>query len=171
MLRDDDAGRPGASEVVEHGGAAIVVEHVAQRNDGDLIDRGNGALVGGIVGAKRFNRIADELQPDRVRLAGGKDIDDTAPDGELAMLVGRVFAGEAGIDEQLRQIGGRNVDPWLQLERGGDELLRRADARQQSGGRGNDDARAAVSESVERARPRRGNAHVRRHAAVGIHLV
>ena len=171
VLRDDDPGGTGAREVVEDRGAAVVVEHVAQGNDGNLIDGGKRALGGGIVGAKRFDGVADELQPYRVRLAGRKDIDDPAADGELAVLVGRVFAGEAGIDEQFGQISGRDVEAWLQLEGRGGELFRRADARQQSGRGGDDDARRAMGEGVKCAGARRGDSDVGREAAVRIDLV
>ena len=50
-------------------------------------------------------------------VAGGKDVDDAAADGELAVLVGRILAREAGVDEQLGQIGRRDVLSRLEIER------------------------------------------------------
>ena len=60
--------------------------------------------------------VADELEPDRLRFAGRKDVEDAAADGELAVLVGRIFAGEAGIDQQLAEIGRRDVLPGLEVD-------------------------------------------------------
>ena len=92
-------------------------EHVAQRHDRHLIDRRDRSLRRRVVGAQRFDRVADELEPDRLRLAGGKHVDDAAADRELAVLVGRILAREAGVDQQLGEIDRRDVLPGLQLER------------------------------------------------------
>ena len=54
---------------------------IAQRDDGQLIDRRDRSLGRRVVGAKRFDRVADELEPDRLRLSpGGKDVEDAAAD-------------------------------------------------------------------------------------------
>ena len=70
-----------------------------------------------------------------MRFAGRKDVDDAAADGEFAVLVGRIFTGESGVDEQLGEIGRRDVLAGSQIERGGEQPFGRGDARQQRGGR------------------------------------
>ena len=119
-------GSRGAREVVEERRAAVVLKHVAQRHDRHLIDRRDRPLRRRIVGAQRFDRVADELEPDRMRLAGGKDVDDAAADRELAVLVGRILAREAGVDQQLGQIGRRDVLAGPQVDRRRQQPLRRA---------------------------------------------
>src|SRR6266545_6304483 len=106
-----------------------------------------------------------------MRLAGREDVDDSAANGELAVLVGRIFTAEPGIDEQFREIGRCNVLPGLQLERRRGEPLRSSDAWQQPGGGGDDDAGGAMGEGMQRARTRRRDADVRREAAVWIDFV
>ena len=113
-----------------------------------------------------LDRVADELEADRVRLAGRENVEDAAADGELAVLVGRIFAGEAGIDQQLGEIGRRDVLAGPQLDRGGEQPFGRADARQQRRRRGDDDPGRAARERMERPRAGRRDADVRRHPAV-----
>ena len=58
-----------------------------------------------IVGAQRLDRVADELEPDRLRVARRVDIENAAADREFAVLVSRVLAGKAGFDKQLSEVG------------------------------------------------------------------
>ena len=83
----------------------------------DLVDRFDRALRRGVVAAQRFDGVADELDADRRRVARGKDVDDAAAHGELAVLVGRILPREAGVDEQLGEIGRRDVLARLEIER------------------------------------------------------
>ena len=80
-------------------------QHIAQRDDADLIDRLERSLCARVVGADRFDRVANELEPDRLRLACRIHVDNAAADRELAMLVCRILAAEAGVDQQIAQIG------------------------------------------------------------------
>jgi hypothetical protein len=128
-LGHDQASVPGARQVIEDRRAAILLEDVAQRDDRHLIDRRDRPLRRRVVGAQRLDGVADELEPNRVRFAGREDVDDSSPDSELAVLVRRVFAGESRIDEQLREIGGRDVLARLQLERRAEQPIGRCDAR------------------------------------------
>ena len=59
-------------------------------------------------------------------LAGRKDVDDAAADGEFAVLVGRILAREAGVDQQFGQIGRRDVLARTQFERGRQQPIGRA---------------------------------------------
>ena len=118
-----------------------------------------------------LDRVADELEPDRLALAGREDVEDAAADGELAVLVGRIFAGEPGVDQQLGQVGRRDVLARLEIDRRGEQTLRRAHPRQQRRRRRDDDPRGAAGDGVKRPGARRRHADVRRQAAVRIDLV
>ena len=83
------------------------------------------------------------------RFAGREDVEDAAADRELAVLVGRILAGEAGVDQQLGEIGRRDVLAGLEVDRGREQALRRADPRQQRRGRRDDDPRGAGRASAE----------------------
>ena len=131
LFRHGDARVFRARQVVECRRPPVVLQDVAQRYDRDLVDRRDRALSGRVVGAERLDRVTDEFEPDRMRLAGRKDVDDAAADCELAVLVGRIFAAEAGINEQFGEIGRRDVLTGLQLERRGEHPLGSRHARQQ----------------------------------------
>ena len=167
-LRDDQARFLDARQVVEKRRRPIVAEHVVQRNDGQLIDRLDGSLGRGIVGSERFDRVADELEPDRPGIAGGIDVHDAAADRELAVLVRRIFAAEPGIDEKLAEIGRGDVLIRPQIDRGAQHARRAADARQQRRGRRDDDSARAARQGVEGPGACRGDADVRRHPAVRV---
>ena len=51
-----------------------------------------------------LDHVADELDADRLGIAGGKNVDDAAADSEGAVLVDWILAREAGIDEQVGQL-------------------------------------------------------------------
>ena len=166
----DDADGAGL-QVVEQRRAAVVAQDVTQRHDGQLIDRRDRSLRAGIVCPKRLDRVADELEAHRMGGAGGENVQDAAAAGELAVLVGRVLAVEAGIDEELGQILRGDVLPRLQVHRGAQHVPRRAHARQQRRGRRDDHTRGAARERVQGRCPHRRDADVRRHASIGIDLV
>ena len=127
--------------------------------------------VDGVVPSQRLDRVADELETDRLVFAGREDVEDAAADGELAVLVGGIFPRESGVDEQLGQVGRGDVLPRLQIDRRAEQTLRRAHARQQRGRRRDDDARGPSGDGVQRPGARRGDADVRRQTAIGIDLV
>src|SRR5262249_58225750 len=112
-----------AGEVVEECRLAVALEDVPQRHDVDLIDRGNRTLCRRIVSTERLDRVADELEADGLGFAGRKDIDDAAADREFALLVSRVFARKAGVNEQVGEIGGGEglAPPAGEGRRGGGE--------------------------------------------------
>jgi hypothetical protein len=111
-LGDDDPAVVAEAQVVENGSVPVQpgvrrahAKHILQWQDADLIDRLDRSLRRCVVPPHRLNRVADELESDRLRLARRKNVDDAAADGELAMFVRWFLAREAGIDEQLREIG------------------------------------------------------------------
>ena len=80
-------------------------EQLLQRNDLDLIDAAGGSLGRGVVGAERFDRIADELQANGCRAPGGNKSTTPPRTRELSGLVGR----DPGVYSQPRR--GDRRDP------------------------------------------------------------
>jgi hypothetical protein len=146
-------------------------QHVAQGNDGDLIDRRDRTLRRRVVGADRFDRVADELQPDRVRGARRKDVHDPATDRELAVFVGWVFAGEPGIDEQVGEIGRCDVLPGSEVERRRQESQGSGHTRQERRRRRHHDPRCPARDRVQGSCADRRDADVRRQPAIRIDFV
>ena len=128
---DDHARFLDAGKVVEERCRPIVSKHVPQRNHGELIDGVNRPLGRWIVGAQRLDRVADELEPDRLRVARRVDIENAAADREFAVLVSRVLAGKAGFDEQLAEVGRCDVLVRTQVDGCIQQTRRRADARKE----------------------------------------
>ena len=167
---DDPRAMGGRQEVKDRQSLVVVVESFAHRHDRHLIDGAGGALRRWIESAQRLDHVADELQADRLAVAGGKHIEDAAADRERAMLVNRVRPGEAGIDEQIRQRLRIDFRARPDFEGRAEESLRWADPGQQCG-RGRDDQSGTPgSGSGQRPRTRCRDAEVRRHPAVGIDL-
>ena len=109
-LGDEHERTAGRREVVEQRGAAIrdgaVGEQFLERHDVRLIDPAGGPLGRRIVGADGLDRVADELEPDRLPRARRIEIDDAAARGELARFVGRILSGVARLGEEVAQIDG-----------------------------------------------------------------
>ncbi len=103
---------------------------LGQRDDGGLIERLNRSLCGRIVPANGFDVVADELDTDRIVRTRRKIVDDTAADAELAVLVDRIFASEAGIGQKISQRDRIEIEAVSQLYRRGFETGRRAQPRQ-----------------------------------------
>ena len=58
----------------------------------------------GIEGADRFQRVAEEIEPDRRRRAGRIEVEDAAAGGEFADVVDRADAHVAAVGEPSRQL-------------------------------------------------------------------
>src|SRR4051812_23458623 len=82
----------------------LFVEPLPYWNDQQLVHSGGGALRGRIESAQRFHHVADELETDRLGIAGRKDVDDAASDREGSMLFNRVLPRKSCIDEQVREV-------------------------------------------------------------------
>ena len=175
---DDDERRAGVSHVVanrrgsiERGGIVGLIirrQELAKRRDGHLIDGFLRPLRGGVVPADRLDDVADELEPDRLRLGRRKEVDDAAADAELAVLVDRVAWREPGVGQALAEVVRRDLHPGSDGEAGRGEPRRRAQARQQRPRGRDDDARLARREQVQGPRARGRHLEVQRQAAVRI---
>jgi hypothetical protein len=136
-----------------------------------LVDRLDRSLRAGVIRPERLDVVADELDADRMRRAGGVEVDDTAAGGELARLVGGILTRVAGVGKAIHEIGRRDLLVRPQDQSGRFQARRRAEPRKQRGRRGDDQPRRARAQPVERARARGGDVEVRRQAAIRIDLV
>ncbi len=184
---DDEQARAGLRGVAEDGAIAIdglgagVVralrvaaagfrQHVAQRQQQHVVDRLDRSLRLGVVAAQRLDGVAEELDAHRVRLARREDVDQTAADAELAVLVDGIGAGEAGVDQATRQGGQVEVDVRPQRDPGVTHPADAADAGGDGGDRGHDDAGRPRRQGVQCPRPGGGHVEVRRDLAIRIDL-
>ena len=146
-------------------------QDVAQWDDLDLIDGLNRPLGGRVVPAQRFDRVADVLDPDGLSLSRRVDVDDSAADSKLAVLVRGIFAAESGIDQQLTQIRRGDFLSRPKVDGRVKQTLRRADAREQRRRGSDNDASRGSRQRMERPRARRGDADVRRQSAIRVDLM
>ena len=146
-------------------------QQLLQRDDVRLVDGLDGALGPRVVGAKRLDRVADELQADRLPRARGIEVHHAAADGELAGLVGRVLPRVAGVRQPIAEIDRGDVIAGAQSESGGLEPGGRAQARQERRGGRDHQPRGARAQRMKGAGARRRDVEVRRQAAIGIDLV
>ena len=90
---------------------------------------------------------------------------------ELAVLIDRILAREAGVDQVLEQQQRVEVDRPADRDGGGAQPLGRAHPRPQRGRRGHDDTAGSARQRVHRPRAGRGHVEVRRELAIRIDLV
>ena len=135
-----------------------------------MVDRLDRPLRLGVVAAQRLDGVAEELDADRLRLAGREDVDQAAADAELAVLIDGIGAGEAGVDEAIGERRQVDVDVGLQHHGGVAHPLDAADAGGNRRHRGHDDACRLRRQRVQGARPRRRHVEVRRDLAIRIDL-
>ena len=74
---------------------SVVRLHLAHRHEIEGAQRADRALAFRIEGADRFERVAEEVEADRVRQPGREEVDDAAADGVFAGLADRAGADEA----------------------------------------------------------------------------
>src|SRR5205823_6299847 len=91
------------------GGVAQVEAALRRRVDDRALDRVEGALRERREGPHGLDRVAEQLDAERLVAGRRVDVDDAAADGELAALVDPLDALVAGERELLRQA----VDPRL----------------------------------------------------------
>ena len=65
-------------------GVPFRIDQLTCGEDPGVTERGRGFLRAGVEQPEGFDRIAEELCAERVRVGGGEDIDNTAPDAEFA---------------------------------------------------------------------------------------
>ncbi len=175
-LGDEEARRARREQVVEEGGrpvdcvAVARLEQLAHGHDPRAFGGLDRTLRGGVVAADGLDRVADELEPHRVRLARREEVHDAAAHAELAVRVHRVLAREAGVAQQVAERGRRQLVAGAERGRGGEQAGRRAHARQQARDGHHDEARRAGRQRVQGARARGGHLEVGREAAVGVDL-
>ena len=85
--------------------AVLGQQHLADRQQHDLVARAGRALAHGIERADRLQRVAEQVEPQRLVRAGRKEIDQAAAHGELARLHHGLRAAVAVLAEELRQPG------------------------------------------------------------------
>ncbi len=86
------------------------------------------------------------------------------------MLFNRILAREARIDQQIGKLLRIDFGSGPDVQRGAEQPLGAADARQERGRGGDDQAAGPRGGAVQRARARRRDAKVRGHAAIRIDL-
>ena len=140
------AGRGGAEQVAVAAAEALdrflVEQRFGRGEQGEAVEPAGGALVGGVEGADALDLVAEEVEAERLLLAGREQVDEAAADRELALIVDGVGADVAVGLEELREAVA--VDPLAGRE-GGDEL---ADAE-----RGDDALGRGVGGGEEELRP------------------
>ncbi len=118
---DDEDGAAAEVQILENRGLQPQVrgrrvvglpEAFANGHDARLVDGPRRALGGRVVAADRLHRVADELDAQRLGVAGREHVHDAAAHAELAVLVDGILAGESGFDELLGQQERADVDPW-----------------------------------------------------------
>ena len=173
------AGR--AAEVVEDGRGAVSVSSsavsttgaVLQRDDRDLIDRRRGSLRRRVVGAERFDGVADELEANglRVRRRGRCRRRRRGPQNSPGSSTGSCACSPASTRRSPRSTGEISLPGLQRRATAALDARGRRETRQERRGRRHDDARRSGAQRVERARARRRDVEVRRQTAIGIDLM
>src|SRR6185369_6131828 len=96
-----------------------------------LIRRPGGSLRRRIEAPQALDRVADELDANRLGVGRRKYIDDAATHGKGAVLVHRILARETSVHEQVRESLRLDLRPWTELDRCPQQALTRTHARQQ----------------------------------------
>ena len=150
--------------------ALVVLRELARGQQADLGDRIDGALRVGVERLDRLELVAEEVEPVRERRAHRVEVDQSAPDAEFARRHDLRHVRVAGERELRAQLV--DVEPLSLLEE--ERAPREERGRRQPVHRGrhggDDDARLALREPVERGQPRRDQVLVGRDRVVGQRL-
>ena len=79
-------------------------QFAARRRPEPVLGRADAALVGDLEVADLLDRVAEELDPQRVFLGGREHVDDAAADGDLAAAADQVDPGVADLDQPGEQV-------------------------------------------------------------------
>ena len=181
-VEHDDA-RAGVGGGAEHGRGAVELvrwivhrvdvagQHLTQRQDRHGVERFDRTLCRRVEPPDRFDRVADELDADRMRLAGREYVHDPAARTELAMLIDGILAREAGCRQPIAERHRVELGAGAQLDGRGAQPFRRARARRQGDGGDHHETRLARGKGMERARARGCHIQVRFERSIGIDLV
>ena len=146
---------------------------LAHRHEVEGAELADAALGLGIEGADRLQRVAEEVEPDRVRRARRIEVEDAAARGVVADVAHRAGAGVAVGLEPERQVLHPHAVAGRGREGGGGDVFQR---RQALGQRidGDDkharplDRAARAGEARQHGHPLGGDGGVGRHAVVGL---
>ena len=146
-----------------------VERHLRDRPQDQTLALIGAALGSGIEDADRLDRVAEQVEPHRIRLAGREDVDDAAAHGVFAWLHHRAGAAVAvGLQEagELLRLHGA---VGAQFQAGVGERRAGWNALDQRVHRGEHDARSSglFQQACERGDALRHQRRVRRHAVVG----
>ena len=145
--------------------------HLAHGLQCQRVALAGGALAGHVEGADRFQRVAEEVEAQRLVGAGRVEVEDAAAHGELAHLAHRGHALEAGILQPRDQpvhvdLIARPATEGLRL----DQFRRRNALEQRVGGGEHDGAVRLAGQrrhAGQRIEPPRGGIRTRRDAVIG----
>ena len=171
VRREYEIGRGVPSVYAVHQDRSGNAEQLALRRDDDAVNGNLRALRCRVVLAERFDHVADELEPERLRLPRRVQIEDPAADAELAGLVDGIFGVEAGHREQLAEMGRRDLGARRERQARGAEARRWREAGGKRAGRGDDKAGRSRCHRVQCRCTDRSYLQVRREAAVRVDLV
>ena len=152
--------------------AVLGEQHLAHGQHDDLVARAGRALAHGIERADRLQRVAEQVEAQRLGRAGRKEIDQAAADGELAWLHHGFRAAVSVLAQKFGQPGDVERLALAQHDRRlGIEAARRHPL-QRSAGRCQHDARRRArllgrGEPGEGLEPLRHDIGMRRQAVVG----
>src|SRR5258705_12452382 len=105
------------------------VELLTYRDDQQLISRTGRSLCRGIESTQRFDHVSDEFQPDRFCIACRKNVDNATTDGKGTVLLDGILAGEARVDEEVREVLRIDLRSGSNVDRCAQQALGPADAR------------------------------------------
>ena len=153
----------------EAGDRIRVERHFGHRPQGQALPAIGAALGAGIEDADRFDRVAEQVEPHRIGLAGGEDVDDAAAHGVFARLHHRAGAAIAVGFQEARQLLRLHRAVGAQFEAGAGERGARRHALHQGVHRGQHDARTGwlLQQARQRGDALRHQRGIGRHAVVG----
>ena len=175
-LRDREVDRILGRRLAEHvaparaeAGDRIGVErHLRHRPKGQALSAIGAALGGGIEDADRLDGVAEQVEPHRIGLTGGKDVDDAAAHGVFARLHDRAGAAIAAGFQEARELLGLHGAVGAQLKAGTAKRGPRRHALHQRVHRGQHDARTGrlLQQARQRGDALRHQCRIGRHAVV-----
>ena len=149
--------------------AFVVEQRLRRGQQREAVDAPGGTLIGGIEGADAFDLVAEEVEPQRLFLAAGEQVDQPAAHRELALIVDGIGADiTVGLQQQREPV---QPDPLARTQ-AGDQLpdAERCQRALRRGGDGGEDELRPLRrrlKPVQRADPLRHDAQGRRGAVIG----
>ena len=106
----------------------VVEQHLADRPQDEIVERAGRALGQRVEAAEALQRVAEEIEADRLRRASRKEIDDAAADRELARLAHRLGAAIAVVAQEALQPVERDAAAGAECQHAAVEQLARRHA-------------------------------------------